>query len=113
MLCFVFMSIIIKINHLYLLSISLSYTLRAFVPYKYVVIPSFCNLLSSLLFSAILLTYSVYTLCASLLNRCCDFGMISLLSNQFSLHIHMKSILFITIFFAPLVFLTLLPLHVK
>ena len=46
-----------------LLSISLSYTLKAFVPYRHVVILSnACTLLSSLLFSAILFTSSVYTL---------------------------------------------------
>ena len=38
MLCFVLICIIIKIYHLYLLSISLSHTLNAFVPYGYVVI---------------------------------------------------------------------------
>ena len=43
--------------------ISLSHTLKAFVPYGYVLILScVCNLLSSLLFSAILLTSSVYIL---------------------------------------------------
>ena len=113
MLCFVFMSIIIKINHLYLLSISLSHTLKVFVPYGYVVILSFYNLLSSLLLSAILLTSLVYTLCVSLLNVCCDFSMISFLNNQFLLHIHMKSILFIKHFFVSLIFLTLLPSSVK
>ena len=81
MLCFIFISIIIKINHLYLISISLLYTLRAFIPYGYVLIPQkVCNLLSSILLSAILLTCSVYTQCASLLNLCCQFSMISFLN---------------------------------
>ena len=46
-----------------LLSISLSHTLKAFVPYKYpAILSNFCSLLLSLLFSAILFTSSVYTL---------------------------------------------------
>ena len=74
---FIFNSTIIQINHLYLLSISLSHTLKAFVPYGFVVILSeVCNFLSSLPLSAILLTSSVYTQCASLLNLCHDFSMI-------------------------------------
>ena len=65
----IFISIIIKINHLYLPSTSLLHTLKAFVPYGYVLILSkVCNLLSSLLLSVILLTSSVYTQCVSLLN---------------------------------------------
>ena len=83
MLCFIFISIIIKINHLYLLSISLSHT---FVPYGYVVILSkVVNLLSSFLLSAILLTSSVCKQCPSLLNLCCDFIVISFLNKQFLL----------------------------
>ena len=47
------------------LNSSVLHTLKAFVPYGYVVIPSnVCNLSSSLLLSAILLNSSVYTLCA-------------------------------------------------
>ena len=70
---FIFVSTIIKVNHLYLLSISFSHTLKAFVPYGHVVILSKVgNLLSSLLLSAILLICSVYTLYASLLNLRCD-----------------------------------------
>ena len=66
-LCFTFICLIIKIDHLYLLSISLSQTLNASVPYEHVVILSkVCNLLSSLLLNAILLIPSVYTLCFSL-----------------------------------------------
>ena len=84
MLCFIFISIIIKINHLYLLNISLLHTLKAFVPYGYVLILSkVCNLLSSLLLSTILLTSSVYSQYPSLLNLCCDFSMIFFLSKQF------------------------------
>ena len=86
MLCFTLISVIIKIKinyHLYLLSISILHTLKAFVPYGYVLILSkVCNLLSSLLLRAILLTPSVYTQCASLLNLCCDFSMISFLNKQ-------------------------------
>ena len=64
---FIFISIIIKINHLYLHSISLSHTLNRFGPYGYVVILSkVCNLLSLLLLSAILLISSEYMQCASL-----------------------------------------------
>ena len=43
-------------------SISLSHTLKAFVPYGYVTLSNVCSLLSSLLFSAVLFTSSVYTL---------------------------------------------------
>ena len=75
------MSIVIKINRLYLLNVSLLHTLEAFVPYGYVLILSkVCNLLSSLLLSAFLLTSSVYTHCASLLSLCS--GMISFLKKQ-------------------------------
>ena len=71
MLYFIFISIIIKINHLYLLIISLSHTLTEFVPYGYAVtLSKVCNVLSSLILSAILLISSVYTQCASLLNLC-------------------------------------------
>ena len=63
MFCFIFICIIIKINHLYLLSISLSHTLKAFAPYGYVIIlPKACEHLSSVLLSPILLISSVYTL---------------------------------------------------
>ena len=59
-----------------LLSISLSHTVKAFVPFKYAVILSnVCNLLSPLLLSVFLLICSVYTLCQSLLNLCSDFSM--------------------------------------
>ena len=81
MLCFVFIGIIIKINNLYLLSISRLHTgIEAFVTYGYVLILSkVCNLLSLLILSTILLTSFVYTQCASL---CCDFSMISFLNRQ-------------------------------
>ena len=85
MFCFVFICITIKINYLYLLSLSLSYTLKAFNPYRYVVILSkVCNLLSSLLLSAILFICSVYKLCDSLLNLCCDCSIGLLLNKQSS-----------------------------
>ena len=62
---------------------SLSHTLKAFVPYGCVVILSkVCNLLSSLLLSAILLISSVYTQCVSLLNIYCVFSMMLLLNKQ-------------------------------
>ena len=67
---FVFISIFIKVEHFYiyfyynlLFNISLSHTLKAFVPYGYVVILSnVCSLLSSSLLEAILLISSVYKL---------------------------------------------------
>ena len=75
--CFIFISIIIKINHLYLLSISLLHILKVFVPCGHVVILSKpCNLLSLLLLGAILFTSSVYTQSAPLLNICSNFSMI-------------------------------------
>ena len=56
---FYFHYIIIKINHLCLLSISHLHTLKAFVPYGYALILSkVCNLLSSLPLSEILLISS-------------------------------------------------------
>ena len=83
MLCFIFISIIIKINDLYSLSISLLHSLKAFVPYGYVaILPKVCHILLSLLLSAMLLVSSVYAKCASLLNLCCDFSMISFLNKQ-------------------------------
>ena len=83
MFCFIFTLTIIKVNHLYLLSISLSHILKVFVPYRYVVILSkVFNLLSSLLLSAISLISSGYTQCVSLLNLYCDFSMISFLNKQ-------------------------------
>ena len=99
MLFFIIISIIIKIIGFYLLTISLLLTLKAFVPYEYVLIPSeICNLLSSLLLSAILLTSSDYTQCPSLLNLCCDFSMILFLSKYFLLSLNLN-ITFITHFF--------------
>ena len=84
---FIFINVVIKIDHLYiaklLLSISLSHTLKAFVLYGYVVtLSNVFNLLSSLLFSAILLTPSVYTLWWSLLNLSYDFNMVLLLNDE-------------------------------
>ena len=84
MFCFIFISKTIKIKHLYFINISLLHTLKAFVPYGYVLILSkVCNLLSSLLLNAILLTSSVYTQCASLLNFCRHFSLISFLNKKF------------------------------
>ena len=65
MFCIILICIIIKINHLYLLNISLSHALEASVPYGYVAILSKVrNVLRSLLLSAILLISSVCTQCA-------------------------------------------------
>ena len=111
MLSFIFIQIIIKIDQL--LSISLSHTLKAFAPYRYVAILSiFCNFLSSLLLSAILLIYSVYTLCASILKLCWDYS-ISLLLNKKSSRWLNLSILFITHIFVPFAFLCRLALSIK
>ena len=85
MFCFIFTFVIIKFNYLHLLRISLSHTLKAFALYVYVVILSkVCNLLSSLLLSAILFICSVYKLCDSLLNLCCDCSIGLLLNKQSS-----------------------------
>ena len=76
MFCFIFICIIIEINHLYLFSISVLHTFPALDPYGYdVILTKLCNLLSSLLLSTILLTSLAYTSCNSLLNLCCDFSM--------------------------------------
>ena len=105
MFCFIFISIIININHLYLLRISLSHTLKAFVPYGYkVILSNVCNPLSSSLLNVILSVSSVYTLCASLLSLCCNYN-IGLLSNKHFLQSLNLSILFITHFFVPLPYL--------
>ena len=78
-----YFNVVIKIDHLYLLSISLSHILKAFVPYGHVAtLSNVCNLLSSLLFSAVLITSSVYTLWSSLLNLSSDFNMVLLLYNK-------------------------------
>ena len=75
--------IIIKINHLYLLSISLSHTRKTFVPFRYfVILWEVCKILSSWLIRATLLISSVYTQCASLLNLCCNSNMILLFNKQ-------------------------------
>ena len=102
MFCFIFISIIIKINHLYLLSSSILHTFTIIAPCGYdVILSKVCNLLSSLLLSAILLISSVYTLCASLLSLCCDFDNISLFNKQ-SLKSLNLSLLFMTHFLVPL-----------
>ena len=108
MLCFNIISIIIKLINFYLLTISLLPTLKAFVPYEYVLIPSeIRNLSSSLLLSAILLTSSDYTQCLSLLNLCCDFSMILFVSKYFLLSLNL-SITFITHFFCSFSFSNIL-----
>ena len=63
---------------------SLLHNLKAFAPYGYgLILSKVCNLLSSLILSAILLTSSVYTQCASLSNLSCTFSMVSFLNKQF------------------------------
>ena len=77
MFCFIFISIIVKINHFlkYFLTILLRILSQFLYSYGNVVILSkVCNLLSSLLLSALLLISSVYILRASLSNLCCDFN---------------------------------------
>ena len=73
MFSFIFIGIIIKINHFIFtyLSNSVLHKFAAFVTYGYDVV------------NAILLISSVYTLCASLLNLCCDFNIISFLNRQY------------------------------
>ena len=73
---------------LHLISSSL-HTRSLFVPYAYVSIESIdCILLSSFELKAILLIYSVKTLCLSLLNLCCvsniSFYFLRILFNLFS-----------------------------
>ena len=75
----------LKTNHLYLLSTSVLHAFPTLAPYGYDVFQSNAfRLLSSLLLPAILLISSVYTYCASFLNVCCNFNMISLIHKQFS-----------------------------
>ena len=62
MVYFIFICIVIKVNHLHLINISLSHTLKAFPCGCVVILSKICNLLSSLLLSAILLISSLYTL---------------------------------------------------
>ena len=81
MFCFIFICIIIKVNHFIFKCFSSS-VLHTF-PALDIILSKVCNLLSSLLFSAILLIISLYTLCASLLNFFHDFNMISLLKSNF------------------------------
>ena len=88
MLCFIFVSIFIKINHLHLFSVLLLHTLKAFVWDEYVdmdmdILSNVYHLLPSSLISEILLTSAIYTQCASLINLCYDFSMISVLNKQF------------------------------
>ena len=83
MFCCIFICIILKINHLYLLSTSVLHTFPRLAPYRYdVILSKLCNLLSSLLLSVSFLISSIYTLCAWLLNICCEFSIISLFNRQ-------------------------------
>ena len=100
-LCFDLFNIFIY-AYFFITIISLLHTLNAFVPYGYVVILSnVCNLLSSLLVSAILFTSSAYIIWRSLLNLSCDLNMILLLNNE-SLNLILR---FIMHFLVPLAFL--------
>ena len=66
-----------------LLNNSVLHTFPALDPYGYVVFLSKVDtLFSSLLLSTILLTFSVYTSCLSLLNLCCDFNTTFLFNRQ-------------------------------
>ena len=86
MLIFVFFCNIIKVNQVLYCFIILLYLISSFllprsllIPYTYVSIESInCILLSSFELKAILLIYSVKTLCLSLLNLCCVFNIILL-----------------------------------
>ena len=82
MFCFISICIVLRINHWYLLFNSVLHTFPKLVPWGNVILSKVCNLLSSLLPSAILLISPVYTLCASLLNLCYDFDIISLSNKQ-------------------------------
>ena len=101
MLCFIFISTIIRVNHFIFrcFGSSVLYTFPTLSPYGYdVILSKVFNLLSALLLSAILLISSVYTLCASFLNLFCDFNMISILSKQLLQPLNL-SLRFITDFF--------------
>ena len=81
MVYLVFTHDLIKINHFIFTfrycSNSVLHTYPTCAPYGYDVIQSkVCNRLSSLLFNAIMLIFSVNTSCNLLLNFCCDFNMI-------------------------------------
>ena len=79
--CFLFS--LVKSSKLIVVCLYL-YTVAAFPVFVYygydVILLKVFNLLSSLLFSAILLISSVYTLCPLLFSLCCYFHMISLFS---------------------------------
>ena len=87
MFCFIFISILIKVNHFILNTVfsnSILHTIPTLVPHGYdVILSKLCNLLSSLLLSATLLISSVYTLCALLLNLYCNFKIIPLFNKRF------------------------------
>ena len=82
---------IIEVNHyiqFFIFGCSLMYTaLHTFpgpVPYGYKIIRSItCSLSSPLTLRTILLTFSVNTLCNSLLNFCCQLSIVLLLSRHF------------------------------
>ena len=79
MFSFIFIGIIIKMNHFLCSNNSVLHNFPALITQGYdVILSNVCSLLPSSLLSAILLISSVYTLCASLLDHCCDFNVISL-----------------------------------
>ena len=88
---YIFIPNIVKINHfifrfckeLHLVS-SFLHTFPTFTKYGYdSILSKTCHLSSSLLLNAILLISSVNTLCASILNLCCDINMISSFCRHF------------------------------
>ena len=77
----------IKLIILYLILHSAILFCILFQHYEYdVILTKVCKLFSSLLLSAILLISSVYVLCRSLLNRCCNFDMIHCSVSNFYYH---------------------------
>ena len=91
----------IKISYVYLDILgAILHTFLTLAQYGYdVILSKVCNLLSSLLLSAILIISSVYTLCASLLNLCGDFNMLSLFSKNFFSHETLLYYIFFSISF--------------
>ena len=105
-----FSSNIMKVNHFLYLNFSFCmlinsalHTFSALVSYGYDVIPSSlipsCNLLSSLLLSEVLLTFSMNTLRTSLLNLCCDLNILSWFFRQL-----LQSLNSILLFIIPFLF---------
>ena len=88
-------------------------TFPTLIPKGYdVILSKVCNILSSLLLSAVLLISSVCTLCTPFSNLCCDFNIASLFNKPFlkSLNLSLRCI---TCFFLYFAFLSLLPSSIK